>query len=207
MAITYADAEELWIQAGGPAAIAPVAAAIAMAESSLNPTAVGPSYGGDAGSIGLWQIQSGQHPQWTVAQLKNPTINAQAAVAIYEGAGNSFSPWSTYTEGTYRRFLQSGVPPTPASSSSTPSSASSSSSSSSSSASSGTDYGIGSFGTTLAGAIGSAETSATQTALAGVLVLAGVAVLALAVWVMLPDATRAAVKAIPGQAVRLAVLK
>lgn len=103
--LSYSTLESLWTEAGGPSSVAPVAAAIAIAESGGNPAAVGPTWNGDAGSIGLWQIQTGAHPQWTVAQLENPQTNAQAAVSIYQAAGNAFTPWSTYTEGTYLKYL------------------------------------------------------------------------------------------------------
>lgn len=111
MALSYAQLEGYWIAAGGSSGTAPIAAAIALAESSGNPSAVGPSYGGDAGSIGLWQIQSGQHPQWSVDSLKDPMTNAQAAVAIYNDSG-SFQPWSTFTNGAYQQFYQPNVAPT-----------------------------------------------------------------------------------------------
>lgn len=108
---TYAQLEGLWINAGGPKAVAPIAAAIALAESdgcssSINPT----DNGGTQTSWGAWQISNGTHNQPVPGILNGPT-NAQAAVAKYKGAGNTFSPWGTYTSGAYRAHLNGSTTP------------------------------------------------------------------------------------------------
>ena len=74
-----------------------IAVAIAYAESSGDPQAVGDN--GD--SIGLWQINLPNHPEYQGQDLTNPQVNANAAYAIYSAAGNSFSPWSTFKSGAY----------------------------------------------------------------------------------------------------------
>jgi hypothetical protein len=87
-----------------------VAVAIALAESSGNPAAVGdvklaPCKGP---SIGLWQINIGKKAHgacYTEAQLLDPQSNANAAYAVYASAGGSFAPWSTYTSGAYAKYL------------------------------------------------------------------------------------------------------
>jgi Lysozyme like domain len=113
---SYGQLEWLWEQAGGPSSVAPLAAAIALAESGGNPlaaypgTTVAPGQGSNTDATGLWQIL-GVPAGFTPAQLTDPLANAQMAVAKYEGAGNSFSPWQTYTEGTYS--VQNGVTPVP----------------------------------------------------------------------------------------------
>jgi hypothetical protein len=110
---SYAQLEQLWINAGGSAATAPVAAAIAEAESLGNPQAVNPSdNNGTQTSWGLWQISNGTHVQ-PVSNILDPTVNAQQAVAKYQGAGNSFSPWGTYTSGAYKADLSSSTTPDP----------------------------------------------------------------------------------------------
>ena len=77
-----------------------LAAAIAMAESGGNPDAVG-----DSGvSIGLWQVNTSAHPNWTKADLHDPEHNANAAYAISAG-GSDWSPWTVYKTGAYKRFL------------------------------------------------------------------------------------------------------
>jgi hypothetical protein len=110
--LSFAQLEGLWIQAGGPTAQAPIAAAIALAESGGRPTAVNPTdNNGTQSSFGLWQVSTGTHnppnPNWA-----NPLTNAQLAVSKYTGAQSRgqdpFSPWGTYTSGAYRKTLPSG---------------------------------------------------------------------------------------------------
>ena len=108
---TYAELEGLWINAGGPRALAPIAAAIAEAESGGNSTALNPSdNGGTQSSFGLWQISNGTHtppsPNWS-----DPAVNAQLAVGKWKGAGDAFSPWGTYVSGAYKRFLSGRTTP------------------------------------------------------------------------------------------------
>jgi hypothetical protein len=115
---TYAQLEALWIQAGGPAADAPTAAAVAWAESQGNAlaaypgTTVQPGQGSNTNATGLWQIL-GVPPGFTPSQLTDPLANAQMAVAKYKAAGNSFTPWVTYTSGAYLPYLSNSTPPDP----------------------------------------------------------------------------------------------
>jgi hypothetical protein len=119
MAESYAQLEGLWIQAGGSAAAAPIAAAIALAESGGNPS----SHNGNAGtgddSWGLWQInmigsmgpsRRAQFGLTSNTQLTDPLTNAKAAVALSNN-GKNWSPWTTYTSGAYRKYMQGGVTP------------------------------------------------------------------------------------------------
>jgi hypothetical protein len=108
---TYSQLEQLWIQNGGDPAKAPIAAAIALAESgggagALNPT----DNNGTQTSWGLWQISNGTHSQ-PRPNILDPNVNAAAAVAKYHGAGNTFKPWGTFNSGAFQRYLQSGVAP------------------------------------------------------------------------------------------------
>lgn len=106
---TYAQLEQLWINAGGPSSVAYIAAAIALAESggctsALNLT----DNNGTQTSVGLWQVSNGTHSYpsaWNTA-----TGNAAEAVAKYKGAGG-FSPWGTYTSGAYLKYLSPGTSP------------------------------------------------------------------------------------------------
>lgn len=83
--------------------------AIALAESQGNPQAHGdvdvPVPG--SASYGLWQINSYWHPEYgpDFTTLYDPQTNANAAFAIYQTAGNRFTPWSTFKTGVYRSFL------------------------------------------------------------------------------------------------------
>jgi hypothetical protein len=107
---TYSQLEGLWINAGGSSAVAPVAAAIALAESggcsaALNLT----DNNGTQTSVGLWQVSNGTHSYpaaWSTA-----AGNATEAVAKYSGAGNSLSPWGTYDSGAYKTYLNGSTTP------------------------------------------------------------------------------------------------
>ena len=62
-------------------------------------------------SIGLLQINVQAHADklarrgWTEEDLRDPVKNAIIAIEVYKEAGNSFSPWSAYTNGMYKQFL------------------------------------------------------------------------------------------------------
>jgi Lysozyme like domain len=87
-----------------------LAAAVAMAESGGNSDAHGDlQYGGD-GSIGLWQIFTVAHPQYSSAQLYDPTFNAKAAYATSSG-GTNWKPWTTFRNGAYKRWYTPPAPP------------------------------------------------------------------------------------------------
>ena len=123
--ISHADLESLWVLAGGTQATADTAAAIAQAESGgitsrinntaypnlpgYHPVAPGnlPEY-----SVGLWQINTLAHPQYSVAQLLTPLGNAQAARAI-SSDGTKWGQWSTFTHDLYQPYLTSGGTPGP----------------------------------------------------------------------------------------------
>lgn len=107
--LSYSQLEGLWIHAGGSSALAPVMAAIALAESSGNPGAVNPNdNGGRQSSFGLWQISNGTHSP-PASNWNNPQVNASLAVAKYHNQG--LGAWGTYTSGVYKKFLQGNVPP------------------------------------------------------------------------------------------------
>lgn len=73
--------------------------AIARAESGWNPSAVGD--GGN--SIGLWQIYQPAHPWSRGMNLRDPRVNALAAMRVYRSQG--LGAWSVYNSGAYRAFL------------------------------------------------------------------------------------------------------
>ena len=95
---TYSQLEGLWEQAGGSQALAPVMAAIALAESSGNSQAYNAS-----GASGLWQILGAVNPQ-DQSHLFDPAVNAKEAVLKYKSQG--LGAWVTYTSGAYKEFLQ-----------------------------------------------------------------------------------------------------
>lgn len=107
--LSYAQLEGLWVQAGGPRALAPLMAAIALAESSGNPSARNDKdNGGTQTSWGLWQISDGTH-NMPVANIMDPLTNAKQAVAKYHSEG--LTAWGSYTTGAYRQYMQQGVAP------------------------------------------------------------------------------------------------
>lgn len=98
-ALSYAQLEGLWDQAGGPQDMAPLMAAIAEAESAGNPNAHNPS-----GASGLWQILGLPFS----GNVYNPLANAKMAVAKYKSQG--LGAWTTWTSGAYKRYLNGNVP-------------------------------------------------------------------------------------------------
>lgn len=124
MAYTFAQLEQIWIRNGGNPASAKTAAAVALAESSGNPTnRYNP--GPQEDSRGLWQINivPTANPQYAGTDLYNPDLNAKAAIAL-SGNGANWHPWTTFTSGRYLSFLSSAAPaatvPTAAGSSTNP---------------------------------------------------------------------------------------
>jgi hypothetical protein len=116
MGLTIAQLQAYAAAAGFPDPV--TAAAIAMAESSGNPSAVGdqalaPTNGP---SIGLWQINIGSNANANFANqpLTDPQTNANAAFAIFSAAGG-FTPWTTFTNGAYSAYLTSPTLTPPAS--------------------------------------------------------------------------------------------
>lgn len=117
MALSYSDIMGIWIKAGGSAAAAPVAAAVAMAESGGNPNAHNAKPPDD--SYGLWQINMigsmgpARRAQFGISSnsaLFDPLTNARAAVKISNG-GASWSPWTTFTSGAYKKYLNGSTTP------------------------------------------------------------------------------------------------
>lgn len=91
--------ENLWTRQGGDRRKQAIAAAIAMAESSGRP---GVTHRNADGSIdrGLWQINS----TWGALSTTSRAGNARAAIQISHN-GRDWSPWTTFRNGAYRRFL------------------------------------------------------------------------------------------------------
>lgn len=113
MALSYSDLEGIWINAGGDPAVASIAAAVALGESSGIPDNQNlhdsNGRGGTQSSWGLWQISDGTHTPFD--GWSDPFVNAQHAVDKYTHANNTFSPWGAYTSGRYLDFIINGVPP------------------------------------------------------------------------------------------------
>lgn len=107
---TYAQLMGLWIRNGGSRAKAPVAAAIAEAESSGRDWVTSGNPDGGQ-NVGLWQLDTnGKGSGFSVQQLQDPATNARVAV---QGSndGNDWSAWETYVDGAYRAFLKGSTTP------------------------------------------------------------------------------------------------
>lgn len=115
--VDYAQLEGYWDQAGGDPKLAPLMAAIALAESghlhdgkvesnsdALNPT----DNHGTQSSFGSWQVSNGTHMP-PIGNWNDPAANAREAVKIYQEQG--LKAWGTYTSGAYKPYLKGGVPP------------------------------------------------------------------------------------------------
>jgi Lysozyme like domain len=106
-----AQLETLWVKSGGDAKLAPVMAAIALAESNGNPAALNNNPKSGDFSVGLWQInyfgnlsgpRTARYGDWQ-KQL-DPYSNTRAAVDLAQG-GKGLGNWSTYTSGAYAKYL------------------------------------------------------------------------------------------------------
>ena len=90
--------------------MAPMMAAIALAESGGNPTALNANdtngQGGTQSSYGLWQISNGTHAAPS-ANWSDPVTNAQLAVQKLSSQG--LGAWGTYTSGRYMNYLPTSL--------------------------------------------------------------------------------------------------
>jgi len=86
---TYGQLRDLWVKAGGRPDQAPLAAAVAMAESGGRNVRSAPNSNGTY-DVGLWQINSSHG---NLASL-DPLANARAAVQM-SGNGQNWRPWCT----------------------------------------------------------------------------------------------------------------
>lgn len=114
--LSFAQIEQLWVANGGSAALAPVMAAVSIAESGGRTDAhnYNPATGDD--SYGLWQINyygsllSGRTQRYGAPQqlVADPNLQARAALSL-AGNGSGLSNWTTYTSGAYKAPLQANV--------------------------------------------------------------------------------------------------
>jgi hypothetical protein len=106
---SFSDLEQIWTNNGGSSVFAPIAAAIAMAESGGNSDAIGHNSNGSVDQ-GLWQINSSN------GALSTTDINGNARAAIQmSNDGTNWRPWCTaYSDGACGTkggtFLGTGAP-------------------------------------------------------------------------------------------------
>ena len=61
------------------------------------------------GSYGLWQIYRKAHPEFAGDDLFDPETNARAAFKVWQSAGRSFRPWSTFQHGSQLKFMPRAI--------------------------------------------------------------------------------------------------
>lgn len=113
--LSFDQIEQVAIQGGFPPAVAPVMAAIALAESAGDSAVIQSGQPYATTGWGLWQITPGNsEPSAGVDQaLLDPVQNARAAYAKYQSQG--LGAWTTYRDGKYAQFLPGGSSAVPAS--------------------------------------------------------------------------------------------
>lgn len=109
MSYNVGQLQTLLRAAGCPEDKIPTLSAIGMGESSGNPDAVNDGSGTKSieYSVGLWQINTRVHKNYSVAQLKNPSTNAAEAVRILKVQG--LTAWGAFTDGRYRKYVNASV--------------------------------------------------------------------------------------------------
>ena len=98
MALDPSQVAQYAYRAGFRGADLAVAVALVYPESGGDPGAIQKGQPAATTGWGLWQITPGG------PELLDPQANANAAFAKYKAA-NGFSPWTTYTDGKYARWL------------------------------------------------------------------------------------------------------
>lgn len=107
------EIQAAWIARGVKPANARIASAISMAESGGRDEA-----DNGAGDLGYMQIEIAAHPDVSAACAHNFACATTKAVQISKG-GTDFSPWTTFTKGTYKDFLGNAAHTSPVGTAST----------------------------------------------------------------------------------------
>ena len=80
------------------------ATAVALAESGGDPAATHANTNGSV-DYGLFQINSVHGGLLNQGDKFNPLDNAKMALTVWRGAGNSWTPWAAYNNGTSQGFM------------------------------------------------------------------------------------------------------
>lgn len=85
------------------------AIAVCLAESGGNTNAKHVNSSGNGTDYGLWQINSkAWGEQLSKINWRDPDQNTALAGQIWKAAGGSFTPWTTYKSGAYKKYLGHG---------------------------------------------------------------------------------------------------
>ncbi len=82
-----------------------ISVAVALAESAGKTDAINTANTNGTRDYGLWQINSVHADLFKSAVWSDPAQNARMAFAVFKGAGYRWSPWSTFNNGAYKRFM------------------------------------------------------------------------------------------------------
>jgi cell wall-associated NlpC family hydrolase len=93
-----------------PASQVPMAVAVAGAESGYRPGATNHNTNGST-DFGEWQINSVHADLLGGRNWADLNENAWMAYQVWRQAGGSWSPWSTFNSGAYKRFYHPGANP------------------------------------------------------------------------------------------------
>jgi Lysozyme like domain len=96
------------LAAGFPPNEIATATAVALAESGGNTEAQNRNTNGSY-DYGLFQINTIHGPLLNQGDKFNPLDNAKMALAVWQRAGNKWTPWTVYKSGTYRAQILKGT--------------------------------------------------------------------------------------------------
>lgn len=106
--LNFHQIENVWTKNGGSKKLAPVMAAIALAESGGYTQAKHKNTNGTVDQ-GLWQINSSNFRIYKGHNIYDVNVNAHAAKRLAEG-GKGLDNWTTYTTGAYLKYLPKSYP-------------------------------------------------------------------------------------------------
>lgn len=106
--LNFHQIENVWTKNGGSKKLAPVMAAIALAESGGYTQAKHKNSNGTIDQ-GLWQINSSNFKIYKGHNIYDVNVNAHAAKRLAEG-GKGLNNWTTYTTGAYLKYLPKNYP-------------------------------------------------------------------------------------------------
>jgi hypothetical protein len=116
--LTFDQIQALWVQNGGKPGWAPLAAAIAIAESGGNTASLNNTPATGDYSVGLWQINyfgsllPGRTQSYGSPAALQSDPNAQAKAAIQlSGNGTNWGPWKT--DAAWNKWVANGSPSQP----------------------------------------------------------------------------------------------
>ena len=115
MAIAQGDSKAVALdaikRAGFPESEWDTALKVAAAESGLDPKAVNNANKNGTSDFGLFQINSIHKP--TALEKTDPYANAKRAYSIWKDAGNKWTPWAAFNNGSYKGKDGTGGIPSP----------------------------------------------------------------------------------------------